>query len=43
MDVRHLDMWRMVDEVEAVVPAIEASPRWSAESRAFANLGRPRG
>jgi len=36
MDARHDSMWTVVTEPEAVVPAIEASPRWSADSRDFA-------
>lgn len=36
MDARHDSMWTVVTEPEAVLPAIESSPHWSADSRDFA-------
>jgi hypothetical protein len=36
MDARHDGMWTVVTEPEAVLPAIESSPQWSADSRDFA-------
>lgn len=36
MDARHLEMWRVVEQPEAVPEAIEAAPVWSAEARQFA-------
>lgn len=38
MDVRHLDMWRVVEQPEEVPLAIESAPRWSAEARHFAGV-----
>ena len=38
MDVRHREMWSVVEGVEGVVEAIAASPRWSREARSFAAL-----
>ena len=36
MDARHDSMWTVVMEPEDVLPAIESSPQWSADSRDFA-------
>ena len=36
MDERHDRMWTVVAEPEEVLPAIESSPRWGADSRDFA-------
>jgi uncharacterized protein (TIGR00730 family) len=36
MSPRHLDMWRVVDHVDQVLPAIAASPAWTAGAREFA-------
>lgn len=36
MDARHDGMWTVVAEPEAVLPAIESSPQWSAANRDFA-------
>jgi uncharacterized protein (TIGR00730 family) len=38
MDVRHRDMWRVVNEPEDVLKAIQTAPRWSAENCNFAVL-----
>lgn len=38
MDERHLAMWRAVERVEDVIPALAAAPRWSADARRFATL-----
>jgi hypothetical protein len=36
MDTRHRDMWKVVNEPEEVLEAIQAAPPWSAENRCFA-------
>jgi hypothetical protein len=36
MDERHESMWTVVDTAEEVLPAIESSPSWGADSRDFA-------
>jgi hypothetical protein len=36
MDERHDRMWAVVAEPEEVLPAVESSPVWSADSRDFA-------
>jgi len=36
MDERHRDMWTVVPDVESVIPALDASPPWSADSIRFA-------
>jgi len=36
MHPRHRDMWTVVDRVDQVLPAIGASPAWTAEARTFA-------
>jgi uncharacterized protein (TIGR00730 family) len=36
MDERHESMWTVVDTAEEVLPAIESSPSWDADSRDFA-------
>jgi uncharacterized protein (TIGR00730 family) len=36
MDRRHGDMWRVVGSVEAVLPAIHASPQWDNQASLFA-------
>ncbi len=36
MDVRHDNLWTVVADAEAVLPALEAAPEWSAASRDFA-------
>lgn len=36
MDERHDRMWTVVAQPEEVLPAIESSPRWGADSRDFA-------
>jgi uncharacterized protein (TIGR00730 family) len=36
MDARHDRMWTVVREPDDVLPAIESSPQWSADSRDFA-------
>lgn len=38
MDERHLAMWSVVDEPEAVIEAIESAPEWRADNRNFAVL-----
>jgi uncharacterized protein (TIGR00730 family) len=38
MDARHLAMWQVVAEPEAVVPALLAAPPWTAGARRFATL-----
>jgi len=43
MSPRHLDMWRVVDHVDQVLPAIAASPAWSAGARDFAVQRSPGG
>jgi uncharacterized protein (TIGR00730 family) len=36
MDPRHLDIWTVVPDVDAVVDAIKAAPGWSEDARQFA-------
>ncbi len=36
MDIRHRDIWKVVNEPEEVLEAIESAPRWSADNRSFA-------
>ena len=36
MDARHDNLWTVVTEPEAVLPAIESAPQWRADSRDFA-------
>ena len=36
MDIRHRDIWKVVNEPEEVLEAIESAPRWSADNRNFA-------
>jgi uncharacterized protein (TIGR00730 family) len=36
MDPRHLDIWTVVPDVDAVVGAIKAAPGWSEDARQFA-------
>jgi uncharacterized protein (TIGR00730 family) len=38
MDARHLNMFATVADVHDVLPAIAASPAWSAAAREFANV-----
>jgi uncharacterized protein (TIGR00730 family) len=38
MDERHLSMWQVVADPEAVLGALASSPPWSAEARRFATL-----
>ena len=38
MDDRHREMWRVVEQPEEVLEAVETSPKWSSESRNFASL-----
>jgi hypothetical protein len=38
MDDRHLAMWQVVDEPEAVPAALASAPAWSADARRFAAL-----
>jgi uncharacterized protein (TIGR00730 family) len=42
MDPRHGEMWTVVARAEEVLPAIESSAPWGAESRDFAVVGRLR-
>jgi uncharacterized protein (TIGR00730 family) len=36
MDVRHREMWSLVNEPEQVLGAIQSAPAWSSENRNFA-------
>jgi uncharacterized protein (TIGR00730 family) len=36
MDPRHRSMWSVVEDVEEVLDAIDASPDWSEDARSFA-------
>ena len=36
MNPQHLDMWRVVDRPDDVLPAIKSSPPWTESARAFA-------
>ena len=36
MDIRHREIWTLVNEPEDVVSAIHSVPRWAAENRDFA-------
>jgi uncharacterized protein (TIGR00730 family) len=36
MDIRHRDIWKVVNEPEEVLEAIQSAPRWSADNRSFA-------
>jgi uncharacterized protein (TIGR00730 family) len=38
MDERHRGIWQVVDTPEAVLDALAAAPRWSADMRKFATL-----
>ena len=38
MDDRHRQMWRVVEQPEEVLEAVELSPEWSSEARNFASL-----
>ncbi len=38
MDVRHRDMWKIVEHVEEVLPAIHEMPPWDPDARRFAAL-----
>jgi len=38
MDVRHREIWTVVNEPEEVMAAIQTAPRWSADNRDFAVL-----
>jgi uncharacterized protein (TIGR00730 family) len=38
MDERHLSMWQVVADPEAVLGALASAPPWSAEARRFATL-----
>jgi len=38
MDDRHRQMWRVVEQPEEVLEAVEFSPEWSSEARNFASL-----
>jgi hypothetical protein len=36
MDVRHPQMWQVVDRAEEIPDALERAPAWTAEYRNFA-------
>lgn len=36
MNRQHLDMWRLVDRVDEVLPAIQAAPTWGADALNYA-------
>lgn len=38
MDKRHADLWTVVDDVDAVVDAIESTPDWGPGARDFAGV-----
>jgi uncharacterized protein (TIGR00730 family) len=38
MDLRHRDMWSVVDRPEEVLDAIKNAPEWSSEARNFASI-----
>jgi uncharacterized protein (TIGR00730 family) len=40
MNTEHLTMWSLVDEPEAVLPAIHATPRWREDAREIAVVRR---
>ncbi|MFT7414826.1 MAG: hypothetical protein ACI9FO_001487, partial [Methylophagaceae bacterium] len=37
MDIKHLDMWRFVEEPEQVIDALKYSPSWHSGAIKFAN------
>ena len=40
MHTEHLSMWSLVDEPEAILPAIRATPRWREDAREIAVVRR---
>jgi len=42
MDIRHGQMWTLVDNTDEVIPAIKQAPQWPSDARKFAAVGSQR-